>query len=209
VKFRKGLITLAGVMALAVPGIAAASASTTLASHTHSKAVASTVRPNVTRWAECDWKAIPPNKCIEDDGPFADFLNENFAGHVASQHMDFFFHSTACGGGHVTSTCPFDVGSGNNTAFLGDEIDTLENVSTGNCAQATNPGGAVRDSGGGCSGTSGTDWVHDGSWSFIGVYATNHQSNDNPEYLTGGNAGTTVKVHDGFVNGYSQWGNES
>jgi hypothetical protein len=41
------------------------------------------------------------------------------------------------------------------------------------------------------------------------VYATDHQASDDPEYLTGGSLGTTVKVHDGFVEGYSQWGGES
>jgi hypothetical protein len=168
------------------------------------------ITPDGGSWALCDFKGTPVNKCMEDDGPFADLLNEPFAGHVVSQRMAFGSLATSvCNGGHVTSTCPFDVGSGNNTTYLGDGIYQLLNFSSANCMQATTPGGAVRDSGGGCGGVNGTNWVHDGTWSFVGVYATNHQANDDPEYLTGGSAGTTVKVHDGFVEGYSQWGGES
>jgi hypothetical protein len=166
----------------------------------------SSVHPNVF-WSVCDFKAVSPNKCLtyHDNGEV--LTNENFDGDQADQH--FFFASTGtCGNGHVTSTCPFDVGSGNNTKFLGDAIYTLHAQSFSNqCGNGFGNGNAVIA--GACSGVNGVNWVNDGTYAFVNVYSTNLSPSNTPGYLTGGNNHTAVIVHGGFVEGYSQYGGES
>lgn len=58
-------------------------------------------------------------------GYFADYdLNERF---------QFQLLGGMCGGGHVTSTCPFTVGTGLNNHYIKDEIVQIRDYATGYC----------------------------------------------------------------------------
>ncbi|HSW79520.1 MAG TPA: hypothetical protein VLG47_01965 [Candidatus Saccharimonadales bacterium] len=47
---------------------------------------------------------------------------------------DFYFQQiNMCDHGYVSSTCPFAVGSGFNTRYLGDEIDQIRSTTSGKC----------------------------------------------------------------------------
>lgn len=160
-----------------------------------------------TFWSVCDFKAVPPNKCLTYHADGAVLTNENFNGDQNNQHF-LFVTTNACGGGRVTSTCPFDVGSGNNTRFQNDLILTLHAESFSNeCGDGFGNGNGVLA--GACSGVNGTNWVQDGTFAFVNVFSTNQSASNTPGYLTGGNNHTAIMVHGGFVEGYSQWGGES
>jgi hypothetical protein len=51
--------------------------------------------------------------------------------------------STMCGGGSVTSTCPFTVGSGLNTTFLGYPIEAIKAYNEGKCLATDSNGNGV------------------------------------------------------------------
>jgi len=56
---------------------------------------------------------------------------------------DYNYLTSMCGSGLVTSTCPFTVGSGLNTQFMGDPIIQIEYGPAGNCVATSSGGSAV------------------------------------------------------------------
>lgn len=108
----------------------------------------------------------------------------------------------ACQSGTVTGTCPFKLGSGNNTKFEGDTIDTIANNATGKCWAAPSGSGVVLDP---CT-DSGTNWVgiklSSGIFEWINVYETDHNNNNLQWLFTAGSLHSQLQVG---TTGASKW----
>jgi hypothetical protein len=155
-----------------------------------------------------DFKGLSPDKALtlqfDSDDTGTPIQNENFAG-VQSQNW-FDSSTNACGDGAVNATCPFVESFINNEFFGRTIVEIVSGQYSNRC---------VRDRGDGfmesnkCSGVSGVDFVQVG-FSFINVWETNNSPSTNmPEYMTGGNADSTVLVKPKFTEGYSQYGVKS
>jgi hypothetical protein len=115
-----------------------------------------------------------------------------------------------CGSGFVTSTCPFIVGSGLNSKFLGDHIFHWEFVSTGTClGVSTNDVDTVTRN---CSTGRGINWIADGAAMVNRVasddcYASTGGSADNcAAYQNDNGHNTQIGPNTGgFLGGSEQW----
>jgi hypothetical protein len=156
-----------------------------------------------------DFKGISPDKALtlqfDSDDVATPIQNENWTG----AESQYWFDATTndCGDGAVNATCPFALTMYDNQ-FFGDPIVEIASGQYSNRC--------VRDRGDDfmesnkCSGVSGVDFVQSG-YSFINPWATNNDSNGTPlpEYMTGGNADSTVLDKPKFTEGYSQYGVKS
>jgi hypothetical protein len=118
-----------------------------------------------------------------------------------------------CGGGKVTSSCPFTVGSGLNTRYQGDRImNILDYSDQTKCAIAQNPNSVVL---GACNangaifvqntpnGKGIIDYVENVYWSNQN-YASGQY--DTPGFLC--DLSGSVVIHADLGNGYCQWASE-
>jgi len=117
-----------------------------------------------------------------------------------------------CGQGFVTSTCPFNIGSGNNATFKGDEIFELHfSDHSGRCLgldHATGGIGIILQNCTGSSNAVGTIWVFenyaDHSSRLISVRATNNAENT-VEYLDSDGLGNVPYVDSSSDKAPSYW----
>jgi hypothetical protein len=115
-----------------------------------------------------------------------------------------------CDGGHVvTSNCPFDVGSGLNTAFQGDQIVQLLLQNGGSIGVNGNGLGMWVQNSLNCTGTCHSHWIKWvlAGWSVVNVGASNANVNNHAQYATSpGCNGCQDIVTYPWQSGYSQWG---
>jgi hypothetical protein len=137
-----------------------------------------------------------------------------YYGNSSHEDFGFIFNITECGGGRVTSNCPF-ADKGLDNAFKGDAIGQIEYWPTGQCIGTTSAGTAWL---GNCANNSGvgggtgstliddnlqtTDILIDRYWSDYYSSGSNYAPRD---LYSGGSLGAYLYLN-GFGGNYTVWG---
>jgi hypothetical protein len=217
IRASSGLLAAAAVLAvLAGTGVSTAQASpgrSTAAAHqtrltmTTIPVTPKGVHPAYTWSAMCNDKG--DGLCLDDRGAGglgSVVQNSAFSHDNSGQAIEMLpLPGTCDAAGTVNPTCPFALGSGNNTHFNGDPIVHLVFIDLGSdlCA------GVVDDEATNvqlCSGGTGVEWILAG-FSFVNRYATDNDSNSRM-YLYGQEDVSQANRQDlvfPFTDGLSQW----